>query len=117
MICPVCESATKIIDSREVNKRVRRRRECLTCLSRFNTFEEIDFTSLTDHLKKDIDISKWDTDLTNSRRKLNSNQVEEIKIALRDKTENMSALARKYNVAVSTIFRIREGEIHSWITI
>lgn len=42
MFCPFCTTAdTKVIDSRlvEETNQVRRRRECLSCEERFNTFE------------------------------------------------------------------------------
>lgn len=42
MYCPVCQAVdTKVIDSRLVDEgaQVRRRRECLECHERFNTFE------------------------------------------------------------------------------
>jgi transcriptional repressor NrdR len=47
MRCPFCNSEEfKVTDSRNVaeSNAVRRRRECLTCLRRFTTFETIDLT-------------------------------------------------------------------------
>lgn len=41
MICPVCESQTRVIDSRDFGDHVVRRRKCLACGSAFYT-EEID---------------------------------------------------------------------------
>ena len=46
MICPYCHHPeTKVIDSREAEESVRRRRECLKCFARFST-EEV----ASDHL-------------------------------------------------------------------
>ncbi len=42
MYCPFCQAVdTRVIDSRLVDdgERVRRRRECVNCLERFNTYE------------------------------------------------------------------------------
>lgn len=50
MKCPICQSETKVIDSRANNKSIRRRRECSECLTRFNTSENLIITSLDKHL-------------------------------------------------------------------
>ena len=45
MHCPFCSyEETKVIDSRPAddNKRIRRRRECLSCAKRFTTYEAIE---------------------------------------------------------------------------
>ena len=40
MLCPYCEhETTKVIDSRETENKVRRRRECSDCERRFTTYE------------------------------------------------------------------------------
>ncbi len=42
MKCPYCESEdSKVIDSRDGNDGVRRRRQCLECQSRFTTYERV----------------------------------------------------------------------------
>ena len=42
MKCPYCDSEdSKVIDSRDVNDGVRRRRQCLECSSRFTTYERV----------------------------------------------------------------------------
>ncbi len=42
MKCPYCSSDdSKVIDSRDVNDGVRRRRQCLDCSSRFTTYERV----------------------------------------------------------------------------
>ncbi len=53
MKCPYCGSASsRVIDSRDVNDGVRRRRQCLDCDSRFTTYERLLPASLF-VLKKD----------------------------------------------------------------
>lgn len=49
MQCPKCKYAqTKVLDSRSVddNSAIRRRRECLNCNYRFNTYERVERTPL-----------------------------------------------------------------------
>ncbi|HUT96672.1 MAG TPA: transcriptional regulator NrdR [Dehalococcoidales bacterium] len=47
MNCPYCgHSEDKVIDSREVNDGIRRRRQCLSCGERFNTYERLQPASL-----------------------------------------------------------------------
>ena len=42
MKCPYCQgSDTKVIDTREANEGVRRRRECKSCRKRFTTYEHV----------------------------------------------------------------------------
>jgi len=42
MNCPYCEAQnSRVIDSRDVNDGIRRRRQCLGCESRFTTYERI----------------------------------------------------------------------------
>lgn len=45
MFCPTCRATeTKVVDSRlaEEGSSIRRRRQCLTCASRFTTYERVD---------------------------------------------------------------------------
>lgn len=49
MICPACQyNGSKVVDSRpaDLNKSIRRRRECESCGFRFTTFEKIEDTPL-----------------------------------------------------------------------
>ena len=53
MKCPQCgHEDSKVIDSRDVNETVRRRRECLSCGFRFTTHERIQTSNLV-IIKKD----------------------------------------------------------------
>jgi len=43
MLCPYClNNETKVIDKRDIGDRTKRRRECLKCKKRFNTYEKIE---------------------------------------------------------------------------
>ena len=47
MRCPYCQHAdSKVIDSRDVDAGIRRRRECLRCESRFTTYERVETQTL-----------------------------------------------------------------------
>ena len=47
MNCPYCgNEESKVIDSRDANEGIRRRRQCLQCGSRFTTYERVQVTSL-----------------------------------------------------------------------
>lgn len=47
MKCPYCgHNDSRVIDSRNVNEAIRRRRECLGCGSRFTTYERLQATAL-----------------------------------------------------------------------
>ncbi len=42
MKCPYCDSAdSRVVDSRDVNGGIRRRRQCLSCDERFTTYERL----------------------------------------------------------------------------
>jgi transcriptional repressor NrdR len=47
MLCPVCRSGdTRVVDSRDDESAVRRRRECQSCRHRFTTYERIEAARL-----------------------------------------------------------------------
>lgn len=51
MKCPICQSETKVTDSRNTSKGIRRRRECVECLTRFSTYETLLVNSMDKHLQ------------------------------------------------------------------
>jgi transcriptional repressor NrdR len=68
--CPYCGHIdSKVIDSRDVNDGIRRRRQCLECGSRFTTYERLQPASLF-VIKKDARREEYDRDkLLNGVRK------------------------------------------------
>ncbi len=46
MHCPNCKGESQVIDSREVENSIRRRRTCLDCQNRFTTYERIELPKL-----------------------------------------------------------------------
>ncbi len=62
MNCPYCgHYDSKVIDSRDVNEGIRRRRQCLRCESRFTTYERLQPASLFG-IKKDGRREEYDRD-------------------------------------------------------
>lgn len=60
MKCPFCgEKDTRVLDSRPSEMKIRRRRECGTCLKRFTTYEVVELPLLTVE-KKDGSIQPFD---------------------------------------------------------
>jgi len=70
MNCPYCgDVESRVIDSRDVNEGVRRRRQCLACKARFTTYERVQSASLV-VIKKDGRREEFDRDkLTAGMRK------------------------------------------------
>lgn len=59
MLCPECKkSDTKVLDSRDESRFVRRRRECLKCKYRFTTYERIESPKIQ-VVKRDLVIEKY----------------------------------------------------------
>ncbi|WP_432759393.1 hypothetical protein [Bacillus methanolicus] len=54
MKCPICAAQTKVVDSRPKKDRVWRRRECVKCLTRFSTLENLLVKSLDKYLKEKL---------------------------------------------------------------
>lgn len=62
MKCPECGyEDSKVIDSRPADNKIRRRRECLSCKCRFNTYEMVETIPLM-VVKKDNTIEPFDRD-------------------------------------------------------
>lgn len=55
MLCPYCASPnSKVIDSRDAENGIRRRRECQACTRRFTTYERIETAANLVVVKKDL---------------------------------------------------------------
>ncbi len=55
MHCPYCSSEnSKVIDSRDADRGIRRRRECLSCSKRFTTYERVETAATLVVVKKDM---------------------------------------------------------------
>ncbi len=79
LICPTCrKSETRVVDSRDDESVVRRRRECLDCKSRFTTYERMEAPRLF-VVKKDGRREQYNRDkvLTGLRRACEKRPVSE----------------------------------------
>lgn len=62
MLCTQCKKGdTKVIDSRDDEKTIRRRRECLNCKFRFTTYEKVEVPGIRVE-KRDGRIENYDRD-------------------------------------------------------
>ena len=85
MKCPYCQdSETKVVDSRELDDIIRRRRECLKCEKRFTTYERVEHIELV-VIKKDGKKEKFDREKLKvglirafEKRPITIEQIEEI---------------------------------------
>ncbi len=85
MLCPLCKkSDTRVLDSRDEETFVRRRRECLKCRYRFTTFERSNTISLK-VIKRDGSYQDYDRNklsrgikLALEKRPFNSDQINHI---------------------------------------
>ncbi|MHB1416284.1 MAG: transcriptional regulator NrdR [Chloroflexota bacterium] len=60
MRCPACDGVeTRVIDSREMDDAIRRRRECSACGQRFTTFERVDRLRCPRCGAADSKVSTW----------------------------------------------------------
>lgn len=47
MKCPVCDGRLEVTDTRSTDAVVTRKRECIECLTQFNTTEKINYQQLS----------------------------------------------------------------------
>ncbi len=62
MFCPLCKKGdTRVLESRESENALRRRRECTKCLRRFTTYERVETTNVV-VIKRDGTREQFDRD-------------------------------------------------------
>ncbi len=62
MLCPLCKKGdTRVLESRESENSLRRRRECIKCLRRFTTYERVETTNIV-VIKRDGTREQFDRD-------------------------------------------------------
>jgi transcriptional repressor NrdR len=116
MICPECKkSDTKVLDSRDDERIIRRRRECLRCKYRFTTYESIESPRLKvlkrNGITEDYQREKLGRGihLAFEKRPVNSNQIESIIDAIE---HEITKLKTKYitskQIGKFTIDKIKE---------
>jgi len=92
MFCPYCSNKeTKVIDKRDVNGLTKRRRECLKCERRFNTFESVERAELRiikkDGRRESFDIEKIRKGILRAceKRAIGEEKIEKMLINIEDK--------------------------------
>lgn len=103
MRCPYCqEQESRVVDSRESEGSIRRRRECLACGQRFTTYERIESANLY-VVKKDGRREEY------SRAKL----IEGIRKACAKRPVPAEAVERIVDQIQSELFRLGRAEVRS----
>ena len=103
MRCPYCgHDDSKVIDSRNVNEAVRRRRECLECGSRFNTYERPEKATML-VVKKDGRREEFNRD------KL----VSGIRKACTKRPVSRETIERLVDEVEAQLRKLGRGEVHS----
>ncbi|MBU2496769.1 MAG: transcriptional regulator NrdR [Nanoarchaeota archaeon] len=105
MLCPYCQNKeSKVMDSRESEESIRRRRECLACGKRFTTYERTEKTDLVvikkDGRKEPFNIEKVKAGILKAceKRPISIEKIDAIcdeiesKLKKREKTEIPTAL-------------------------
>ncbi len=111
MYCPYCSNhETKVLESRRSEQVLRRRRECLSCSSRFTTHEKVVLNFAV--IKKDKHEEPFNIEkIKNSLRKSFSKSNEEKIIELAQNIERKILLKKKNTVKTSEIGRITMNEL------
>ena len=92
MLCPYClHKETKVIDKRDVEGMVKRRRECLKCEKRFNTKEGVELAELRvikkDGKRESFDYEKIKRGITKAceKRPVESEKIDKIIMNVEEK--------------------------------
>lgn len=97
MICPYCSNKeTKVLDSRESENSVRRRRECTKCNKRYTTYErvEIDLTIIKkDNRREPFSREKLKSGMIKSiqKRPISNDRIEEIADKIEQELRNLKS--------------------------
>jgi transcriptional repressor NrdR len=105
MKCPFCKKDTKVLESRESENSLRRRRECEKCGKRFTTYERIETTNIL-VVKRNGERELFNRDKVRSgitrsvqKRPITSQQIEK----MLDEIEEECKKSRKGEVASTRI--------------
>ena len=116
MICPSCHADdTKVVDSRlaEEGASVRRRRQCLTCSSRFTTFERVEEVPLV-VVKSDGSHQSFDRDrivrgvlAATKGRSVDTAEVEQLATLVEDEMRLLGGEVTTSQIGLSVLDRLR----------
>ena len=102
MKCIYCDDGrTRVVDTRELESKVRRRRECKNCGERFTTYETVQSLD-TKVEKSDGELEKFDEDKIRSglekavkKTPVDTDQVDEIIESVKDEVKNKKKVSSK----------------------
>ena len=101
MLCPFCShEETKVLESRLVDKAVRRRRECLDCSARFTTYEKAIFNFTV--IKKDSREQPFQLEKIKNSILRACGKIEEEPLQKLTRTIEQKILAKKTNLIKTT---------------
>jgi len=123
MKCPYCDSNdSRVIDSRDVNNVVRRRRQCIECSSRFTTYERVTPSSLfvvkKDGRREDFDKDKLLTGIRKAceKRPLPTGSVDRIADEIEAELYQLGkAEVTSYTIGDIVMERLRELDYIAYI--
>jgi len=101
MQCPFCShQETKVLESREVDESIRRRRECLKCENRFTTYEKAIFHFSVQ--KKDGREQVYNLDKIKNSLVKSCGKIEDTELAELTRKIEQTILSRKLNPIPTT---------------
>jgi transcriptional repressor NrdR len=116
MFCPTCRaSETKVVDSRlaEEGSSIRRRRQCLTCASRFTTYERVDEVPLvvvkSNGLHMAFDRSKIESGViaASKGRAVSVEQIQQLATAVEDEARQLGGEVTTAQIGLAVLERLR----------
>lgn len=116
MFCPTCRATeTKVVDSRlaEEGASIRRRRECLTCTSRFTTYERLDEVPLVvlkaNGLQTPFDRSKIEAGIMSASkgRAVSSEEIHQLATAVEDEMRLLGGEVTTASIGLAVLERLR----------
>lgn len=112
MKCPYCNNDSKVIDSRESEDIIKRRRECLKCSKRFNTYERVESLTLN-IIKKDKTREQFDREKLKrgimkacEKRPVSSAEIEEVVSKVESKLRKLNTVEIPSKVLGEEVMKI-----------
>lgn len=113
MFCPFCSQETKVLESRLVEKGVRRRRECLKCNNRFTTYEKAIFNFMVtkkDGREEPFNLGKISNSVRLACNKINQDDL----LKITQKIEQRILLKKRNPLPTSQIGKIVLAELKKY---
>jgi len=123
MKCPYCTNEdTKVVDSRQVEAQIRRRRECEKCEKRFTTFERVELAELyimkKNGSRQPFNSEKLRTSIRKAceKRPISLSQIEEMVDQIEAKLRNENSIEIKSSKVGNLVMqRLRKLDLVAYI--